>query len=109
MKRTRILFILCVSFAFIVPSRVQAQIKQEDIAVAIHQSAAYIANVLLDKEGKSRCDYNLTEGKWYDYEVPWHTGQAVNALLAAYKQTGNKSYLAAAERGGKYWKIGRAS
>jgi hypothetical protein len=80
-----------------------SQVKKEDLKIAITQSADYIANVLLDKEGKSKCDYNLTEGKWYDYEVPWHTGQAVYALLAAYKQTGNIAYLQAAKKGGDYW------
>lgn len=80
-----------------------SQVKKEDLKIAIKQSADYIANTLLDKEGKSKCDYNLTEGKWYDYEVPWHTGQAVYALLAAYKQTGNKAYLQAAKKGGDYW------
>ncbi len=53
--------------------------------------------------GRSRCDYNLTEGKWYEYEVPWHTGQAVYSLLAAYKATGNNKFLDAARRGGDYW------
>ncbi|WP_099459388.1 hypothetical protein [Flavisolibacter tropicus] len=80
-----------------------SQVKKEDLKIAIKQSADYIANTVLDKEGKSKCDYNLTEGKWYDYEVPWHTGQAVYALLAAYKQTGNKAYLQAAKKGGDYW------
>lgn len=80
-----------------------AQVKREEVITAINQTARYVSEVLLDSEGKSRCDYNLTEGKWYPYEVPWHTGQAVNALLAAYKATGNKAYLAAAKRGGDFW------
>ncbi|WP_315824198.1 hypothetical protein [Paraflavitalea speifideaquila] len=77
--------------------------KKEEVLLAIDQMAGYVSNVLLDEEGKSRCDYNLTEGKWYAYEVPWHTGQAVYALLAAYKQTNNKAYLDAAIRGGNFW------
>jgi uncharacterized protein YyaL (SSP411 family) len=80
-----------------------AQVKKEAVTLAINQCARYLSQTVLDKEGKSRCDYNLTEGKWYDYEVPWHTGQAINALLSAYKATGNKSYLDAAIRGGRYW------
>ncbi len=80
-----------------------AQVKKEDLTTAINESAAYIMNVLLDEKGQSRCDYNLTEGKWYPYEVPWHTGQAVYALLAAYKETGNNAYLTAAKKGGDYW------
>jgi rhamnogalacturonyl hydrolase YesR len=80
-----------------------AQPQKEEVVKAINGTARYVAEVILDKEGKSRCDYNITEGKWYDYEVPWHTGQAINALLAAYKSTGNKSYLEAAKHGGNYW------
>jgi hypothetical protein len=102
MKQSKLLFVLCCLLALPAP-RAHAQVKKEDVLLAINQCAVYVSETILDKEGKSRCDYNLTEGKWYDYEVPWHTGQAVNSLLAAYKQTGNKSYLAAAERGGKYW------
>jgi rhamnogalacturonyl hydrolase YesR len=82
---------------------VRAQVKKDEVLLAIDQMAGYVSNVLLDEEGKSRCDYNLTEGKWYPYEVPWHTGQAVYALLAAYKQTNNKAYLDAAIRGGNFW------
>jgi uncharacterized protein YyaL (SSP411 family) len=104
MKRTRQLAFLCFFSSLLLHSvSGHSQIKKEDLTTAIHQTAGYIANVLLDKEGKSKCDYNLTEGKWYDYEVPWHTGQAVYALLAAYKQTGNTAYLQAAKRGGDYW------
>lgn len=84
-------------------SSVFAQTKKEEIVKAINETAKYVSEVILDKEGKSRCDYNVTEGKWYEYEVPWHTGQAVNSLLAAYKATNNKSYLDAAKRGGNFW------
>jgi uncharacterized protein YyaL (SSP411 family) len=80
-----------------------AQVEKADVVKAINETASYIENVLLDKDGKSRCDYNVMEGKWYPYEVPWHTGQAVNALLAAYKATGKKEYLDAAKRGGDWW------
>lgn len=80
-----------------------AQVKKEEVLSALNGCARYVSDVILDKEGKSRCDYNLTEGKWYDYEVPWHTGQAVYSLLAAYKVTNNKKYLDAAIRGGNYW------
>lgn len=70
---------------------------------AIGETATYIATVVLDQEGKSRCDYNMSEGKWYPYEVPWHTGQAVYALLAAYHATNDPKWLEAAKRGGNYW------
>jgi uncharacterized protein YyaL (SSP411 family) len=103
MKQNNILFGLGFLLCGLPALQGHAQIKKEEVTLAINQCAQYVSETILDKDGKSRCDYNLTEGKWYDYEVPWHTGQAINALLAAYKQTGNKSYLAAAIRGGRYW------
>jgi hypothetical protein len=80
-----------------------AQPKKEELLAALNTCANYMANVILDSAGRSRCDYNLTEGKWYEYEVPWHTGQAVYSLLAAYKITKDPAFLSAARRGGDYW------
>ncbi len=76
---------------------------KEQVLEAIDQSAVYASDVLLDSEGKSRCDYNMTLGKWFPYEEPWHTGQVVLGLLDCYKVTGNKKYLDAARRGGDWW------
>lgn len=90
-------------FAIATQCNLYAQPKKEEVLDAINTCAQYIANVILDSTGRSRCDYNLTEGKWYEYEVPWHTGQAVYSLLAAYKSTQNPAFLAAARRGGDYW------
>ncbi|WP_138475690.1 hypothetical protein [Dyadobacter bucti] len=95
-----LLLIMCLS---VWTSVARAQPKKEDFVRAVDQIAKYVSGPMMDEKGRSRCDYNLTEGKWYEYEVPWHTGQAVNALLAAYKQTGNKKYLDAAIKGGNYW------
>lgn len=95
---------LCVLMLFSLWATVaRGQAKKENYLLAVNQIAQYISGPMMDEQGRSRCDYNMTEGKWYEYEVPWHTGQAVNALLAAYKQTGNKKYLAAAIKGGEYW------
>lgn len=95
---------LCIAFTMaMLPLVGRSQVKREAVMQAINETARYIKDVVLDKEGKSRCDYNMIEGKWYPYEVPWHTGQAVNALLAAYKATGNKDYLDAARAGGDWW------
>lgn len=103
MKRNKLLTALCLGAMCLPSLRVQAQVAKPDVMKAIDECAAYIANTIIDDKGRSRCDYNLTEGKWYDYEVPWHTGQAIYALLEAYKKTNNKHYLEAAERGGKWW------
>ncbi len=81
--------------------------SQEDlqfrILSAIHDGANYAADVLLDENGKSRCDYNLLQGKWYEYEAPWHTGQLIFGLLRAYDVTHNGKYLDAAIRAGDWW------
>ncbi|MFT4156292.1 hypothetical protein [Parafilimonas sp.] len=90
-------------FFILIAASGYTQVSKEDVEEAINETAYYVANVILDKDGKSRCDYNVMEGKWYPYEVPWHTGQAVSALLAAYKETGNNDYLEAAKKGGDWW------
>lgn len=103
MKRTNLLAGWLTGLLVAVSPVAGAQVKKEEVTRAINETAVYIKDVLLDSEGKSRCDYNMTEGKWYAYEVPWHTGQAVLALLQAYKATGNQEYLASAKKGGDYW------
>lgn len=77
--------------------------SESELLKAINECTDYTTNVLLDADGKSRCDYNLIEGKWYPYEEPWHTGQVILGLLESYKVTGNKSALDAARRAGDWW------
>lgn len=77
--------------------------KEEQVLKALNETAGYISNVLINEEGFSRCDYNIPEGKWYDYEPPWHTGQAIYALLEAYQVTGDESYLSKAKEAGDWW------
>ncbi|MCX6170278.1 MAG: hypothetical protein NTX65_13105 [Ignavibacteriales bacterium] len=81
----------------------QNSITKEGLLKAISQTSDYASKVLLDENGKSRCDYVMTEGKWYDYEPPWHTGQIINGLVEAYKVTKNKKYLASAKKAGDWW------
>jgi len=76
---------------------------KEEVLKALNECSVYAADVLLDKEGKSRCDYNLTLGRWFPYEEPWHTGQVILGLLESYKVTGNQKYLDAAKRAGDWW------
>ena len=90
-------------FMLLLGCNLYAQPKKEDVIGALNTCATYVADVILDSAGRSRCDYNLTEGKWYEYEVPWHTGQAVYSLLAAHKITKDPAFLNAARRGGDYW------
>ncbi|MFA7228574.1 MAG: hypothetical protein WC061_06015 [Melioribacteraceae bacterium] len=70
---------------------------------AIKETADCAAFVILDDSGKSKCDYNMTEGKWYDYEPPWHTGQLIYGLVEAYKVTGERKYLERASKAGDWW------
>lgn len=78
-------------------------VLKNQILQAINDGADYACDVLLDENGKSRCDYNVIEGKWYDYEPPWHTGQLIYGLLEAYQITKNPKYLAAAKKAGDWW------
>jgi rhamnogalacturonyl hydrolase YesR len=76
---------------------------RKEIISVLNECADYAVDVLLDEEGKSRCDYNLIEGKWYAYEPPWHTGQVINGLVEAYKISKNEKYLNAAKKAGDWW------
>lgn len=78
-------------------------VTQSQILEAIEAGANYACDVLLDANGKSRCDYQLVEGKWYDYEPAWHTGQIIYGLLEAYAITGNPKFLENAKRAGDWW------
>lgn len=100
--KTTLLFILF----YILASHVEAQkIKptEQELLKAINECAEYASTVLIDEEGKSRCDYNMLDGKWYPYEEPWHTGQVILGLLESYKVTGNKAALNAARKAGDWW------
>jgi len=77
--------------------------KEKRVLKALNETAGYISNVLINEQGFSRCDYNIPEGKWYDYEPPWHTGQAIYALLEAYQITGDESYMSKAREAGDWW------
>ncbi len=96
-----------ISLLFLLTTEVWAQSSQtelrSEILRAVNSCATYAADVLMDEKGKSRCDYELMEGKWYDYEPPWHTGQLIYALVEAYQVTKEQKYLEAARRGGNWW------
>ncbi len=73
------------------------------ILAAIESGANYAMQVLLDENGKSRCDYHMLEGKWVDYEPAWHTGQIIYALTRVYEITKKPKYLEAAKKAGDWW------
>jgi len=75
----------------------------DELLKAINECTTYATRVLLDPDGKSRCDYNTIDGKWYPYEEPWHTGQLIFGLLESYKVTGNAEVLKSARKAGDWW------
>ncbi len=81
----------------------EARPSREEIIQAMRVAADYSAQVLLDEQGKSRCDYSLLDGTWFDYEPAWHTGQIINGLVEVYKVTNDERYLAAAKKAGDWW------
>ena len=80
-----------------------ASLTKDQVLQAINNGAVYAMTGLLDEEGKSRCDYNQLEGKWYPYEEPWHTGQIINALVEVHRLTKDNRYRDAAIRAGNWW------
>ncbi len=75
---------------------------------AIERGASWIINIaqVRDKSdpmfGAIRNCYNTKTKEWRFYEPFWHTGQAVRALVAAYKITKRKEFLDGAFLGASY-------
>lgn len=102
MKKIRLQTILV--FLFSVSIFPQSQpLSKDELLVAIKQTADCASDVLLDKDGKAKCDYSMTDSKWNDYEPPWHTGQIIYGLVEAYKITKDKKYLDRAKQAGDWW------
>lgn len=85
------------------PASDNAPVSQSAIRRALIETADAIDHVLLDEHGRAKGDYYWREGQWSPYEVAWHTGQAIEALLAAHAVTGDPRYLARARQAGDYW------
>jgi uncharacterized protein YyaL (SSP411 family) len=103
--KTKRIFILW-SSVFLPATFGQAEVPvvtPAQILEALQAGGNYACDVLLDENGKSRCDYQMIEGKWYDYEPAWHTGQIIYGLLEAYAITGNPKFLENAKRAGDWW------
>ncbi len=82
---------------------VPAPVEADVIRAAMAETADAIDQVILDPQGRARGDYLWFEGRWSEYEVAWHTGQAIEALLAAHAVTGDARYLARARQAGDFW------
>ncbi len=103
MKQIKILTSLILVSCFSLSNLAFSQVKKEEIVSAIDQTANCIVNVILDEQGKSRCDYNLTEGKWYPYEVPWQQAKQMDEDALAILQ--NTPVLVPGEEGLKDIKV----
>ena len=102
-KKLLCLSLACFCLAGCATRAEKKEIQSDPVLQAILECGKYASDVLLDEEGKSRCDYNMTLGKWFPYEEPWHTGQLIYGLVRAYEVTGEKSLLDAAVRAGEWW------
>lgn len=97
------IFLLTMLPVFTLCTAQEANEKEAQVLKALQETADYVSDVLLTDEGVSRCDYNIPEGKWYEYEPPWHTGQAIYALLEAHRVSGIQKYLDQAVKAGNWW------
>ena len=101
MKRMGLMFMTALSASIAMgQSKV---VTKSDLVNTIRSCSSYACNVLLDESGKSRCDYNMINGKWYPYEEPWHTGQLILGLLEAYRVTDDAETLNHARKAGNWW------
>lgn len=80
-----------------------APVAPLEVRAALDEAAAAIAAIVLDAEGKARGDYRLMDGRWSEYEAAWHTGQAIEGLLAAYAVSGDPALLSRARAAGDWW------
>lgn len=85
------------------PAHSAAPVPARDVRTAVREMAGAIDRVILDERGAARGDYHWQRGVWEPYEVAWHTGQAIEALLAAHAVTGETRFLDRARQAGEYW------
>lgn len=103
MKRIILTIILLLIAVNLNSAQNEKLMLKQEILTALNELAWSASNVILDETGKSKCDYNIVQGKWYPYEEAWHTGQIINGLVDAYKVTKNEEYLESAKKAGNWW------
>jgi hypothetical protein len=84
-------------------SQPKHSLTRTQIEEALRSGGKYMMNVMIDNEGKSRCDYNMITSQWEPYETPWHTGQAINALVETYLVLKDDALLKKAVQAGNWW------
>jgi hypothetical protein len=96
--------VLILLAGLITSTAAQAQpVPAREVQTALIQISDAIAARLMDDEGRARGDYHWADGHWREYEAAWHTGQMIEALLAAHEATGNPQYLVRARQAGEWW------
>ena len=98
-----IMFLLLLTFCDAVILAQPSPDKKLKILAAIQAGGKNAATQILDAQGRAQGDYDILRNQWYEYEAPWHTGQTINGLLAAYEITKDKSILTAARKAGDWW------
>jgi hypothetical protein len=80
-----------------------APVPVAEVRAALTQITDAMAARLMDDHGRARGDYHWASGEWREYEPAWHTGQMIEALLAAHEVTGDPRYLTRARIAGEWW------
>jgi len=94
--------------AKIVETPARSVIPREDLLEAALQGCNWLTDVgqVIEKDnpnfGAIRGEYDTKIREWSFYGPFWHTGNAVRALLTAFKMSGNRKYLKHAIWGGEY-------
>lgn len=96
------LLALIAALMAVVPAQAHP-VPAADVRAAIIEITDAMATRLMDEQGRARGDYHWATGEWREYEVAWHTGQMIEALLAAHAVTGDARYLARARAAGDWW------
>jgi uncharacterized protein YyaL (SSP411 family) len=97
-------YILTLSLALLFPALAAAQpVPKVEVQKALVEISDSISTIILDPQGRAKGDYYWADGEWRAYEAAWHSGQAIEGLLAAYKVTGDTRYLMRARQVGDWW------
>ena len=75
-----------------------AQVKTDNLTIELNRKGFKYDSW----KGAIRGEYSCKTREWDFFCPVWHTGQAVKALVKAYKLTGNEKYLEAAKLGAEF-------
>ena len=102
-KKITIIFTCQILTVLFLSAQKDSPPNQAEIVSAVKDGTKYITEVLLDDQGKSKCEYDMLNGKWRDYEPAWHTGQLIYALTESYHLLKDPETLTVAVKAGEWW------